>query len=152
MDAIFRELNKQCSNTGDNRTDHPHANLKQGRAHFAQFYPENLCLAILKGLRKELVVNKRMHVGSIGTTCEDHTEKQFQDSLSRLGPAGQYFDDLTGKPLRPDLIRSARLDEKIGVNKHNVFTKVPIQQCIDRTGKQPIETRWVDKQRGRFVP
>ena len=30
----------------------------------------------------------------------------------------------------------------------NLYTKVPIQQCYERTGKAPISTRWIDINKG----
>ena len=145
--CILKELNKQCTNTGDPLTDHKHADLKGGRAHYAQIYPEKLCLAILKGLRKELMANKHMILGSIGTTCEDPSERAYQDYLALLG-AGGFIDDVTGQTLPPELVRAGRLDEKAGVLKHNVFTKGPTKQCFDRTGSPPIGTRWVETNKG----
>ena len=50
--------------------------------------------------------------------------------------------------LDPELVRQARQEEKEGVYKHNLFTKVPIKQCFERTGKGPIGTRWVDINKG----
>ena len=38
---ILQQLNRQCTNTGNRLTDHPHASLKHGGARFAQIYPEN---------------------------------------------------------------------------------------------------------------
>ena len=41
-------------------------------------------------------------------------------------------------------VRRARSEEMAEVKKHNVYVKVPISQCWDSTGKEPIGTRWVD--------
>ena len=32
--------------------------------------------------------------------------------------------------------------------KHQVYTKRPIKECHDKTGKDPIGTRWVDINKG----
>ena len=32
--------------------------------------------------------------------------------------------------------------------KHQVYIKVPIQQCYDSTGKAPIKVRWIDINKG----
>ena len=93
------------------------------------------------------MANKHMILGSIGTTCEDAEENAYQDFLARLG-AGGFIDDVTGQPLPPALVRAGRLDEKNGVLKHNVFTKVPISQCFANTGKPPVDTRWVETNKG----
>ena len=34
------------------------------------------------------------------------------------------------------------------VRKHNVYIKVPIAECWDKTGKSPIGARWVDINKG----
>ena len=71
---ILSELNKLCTNSEGNNP-HRHADLQSGRAARAAIYPEKLCLSILKGLRKELIHNKVMYTGEIGTVCEDLDEK-----------------------------------------------------------------------------
>ena len=37
------------------------------------------------------------------------------------------------------------------VNKHQVYTKVPISECMKNIGKQPIGTRWVDVNKGDSI-
>ena len=60
----------------------------------------------------------------------------------------QYWDDISCKPLKAELIQEAR-DEKLQeVRKHGVYEKVPIKECWDVTGKGPIAVRWVDVNKG----
>ena len=59
-----------------------------------------------------------------------------------------FYDDVTGVQLPYDGVMSARNEEIVEVKKHNVYTKVPIKQCWDRTGKKPIGVRWVDINKG----
>ena len=42
----------------------------------------------------------------------------------------------------------ADITEMEEFRKHGVYVKVPIQQCWDRTGKNPIGVRWVDINKG----
>ena len=70
---ILSELNKLCTNDGG-PDDHRHASLQNSRAAKAAVYPEKLCLAILRGLCKELIDRNKMFVGQIGTTCEEPEE------------------------------------------------------------------------------
>jgi hypothetical protein len=65
--------------------------------------------------------------------------------------ARQYWDDLSGKELNPKLVKKAREEEMKEVNKHNVYVKVPIEECWANTGKEPIGTRWVDVNKGDDV-
>ena len=37
------------------------------------------------------------------------------------------------------------------MRKHNVYVKVPITECIEKTGRKPIATRWVDINKGDDV-
>ena len=59
-----------------------------------------------------------------------------------------FWDDISGRALRPDLVKEAREDERRGCLEANAFTNVPIQMCYDATGEAPISTRWVDINKG----
>ena len=85
-----------------------------------------------------------MSDGEIGTICEDPIEKKFSQSLGDC----YVVDDVSGKVLKDGLVCAARADEKAGVLKHNVFTKVPISECYSETGGPPISTKWVDINNG----
>ena len=61
----------------------------------------------------------------------------------------KYWDDISGKELNPELVKKARREEMEEVYKHEIYVKVPISQCLERTGKNPVKVRWVDV---RFVP
>ena len=63
----------------------------------------------------------------------------------------QYWDDVSGEPLDTEGVQQARKEELVHVHKHEVYRKVPISQCIERTGKLPIGTRWVDINKGDSV-
>ena len=143
---IIDVLAKQCTNNGG-PGDHEHASPQNGRSKQASIWPEKLCFAIFKGLRKQLLCDNAMYEGEIGTVCEDPVEKQFTQSLGDC----DFIDDVSGKVLDENLVRKAREDERIGVNKHNVYTKVPIQEWFDKTGGPPISTKWVDVNKGDDV-
>ena len=59
-----------------------------------------------------------------------------------------FWDDLSGKALKPQLVRKARQEEMGEVHKHGVYTKVPIRDSWRVTGQGPIGTRWVDVNKG----
>ena len=63
----------------------------------------------------------------------------------------QFWDDVSGEPLDTEGVLQARKEELVHVHRHEVYKKVPISQCIDRTGKPPIRTRWVDINKGDNV-
>ena len=144
---ILNQLNKLCTNNG-NTSDHRHVNLHRGLAAKAAVYPEKLCLAILKGLRKELIEQKVMFLGQVGTICEDADETRFFAELETRVAQELFWDDVSGRALKAELVRAAREDERRGCEDANVFTKVPIKECFDVTGEAPISTRWVDINKG----
>jgi len=55
--------------------DRKHASLEHGAAAGAAVWPEKLCYAILRGMRKQLLHDNVMHEGEIGTVSEDPIEK-----------------------------------------------------------------------------
>ena len=59
-----------------------------------------------------------------------------------------FWDDISGKKLNPELIHIARAEELEEFRKHNVYVKVPIEECIKVTNKRPIGVRWVDVNKG----
>ena len=62
--------------------------------------------------------------------------------------AQEYWDDVSGVPLRPEVVRKARQYELQEFRKHGVYSKVPEEECWRITGKPPFEIRWVDVHKG----
>ena len=58
------------------------------------------------------------------------------------------WDDVSGAELDPNKVKQARQEEIAYVTKMNLYTKVPITECLQRTGKQPIAVRWIDINKG----
>ena len=70
----------------------------------------------------------------VGSVCEDQIEKQCSQSLGDC-----YFDDdISGKLLNTSLVKQAREDDNQGVLKRNLFTKLSLQKCYDKTGGPPV--------------
>ena len=63
----------------------------------------------------------------------------------------EFYDNLSGEWLDPDLVREARKTEMEEVEKHQVYEKVPLEECYKETGKSPVGTRWVDTNKGDKV-
>jgi len=59
-----------------------------------------------------------------------------------------YYDDIHGTALRSDLVQAARQEELTWIKQEKIYTKVPLRQCKQRTGKQPLDTRWIDHNKG----
>ena len=54
-----------------------------------------------------------------------------------------YYDDISGAPLKADPVEEAMQEEMEQHRAHEVYTKVPIARCYERTGKKPVGVRWV---------
>ena len=58
------------------------------------------------------------------------------------------WDDVSGKYLDAYKVKQARPSEMEYYRKMSVYRKVPISECIAKTGKKPIGVRWVDIDKG----
>ena len=121
-------------------------------------YPRELCRSVLRGLTSQLRADKRLIAGCYGIQAKVDSESESTEDVDEVaekflyGPAqgysGKYKDDLTGQPLRDDLVRSARAKELEFFCSKGVWVKVPRQRSFERTGKPPISVRWVDVNKG----
>ena len=68
-------------------------------------------------------------------------------AVNNVGNA-EFWDDLSGKPLDAEEVRKARVEEMGEFAKHQVYEKVPTEECWRETGAAPIGTRWVDVNKG----
>ena len=60
----------------------------------------------------------------------------------------EAWDDASGEDLDPATVLAARREEIAYYKAMGAFTKVPISQCIARTGRKPIGVRWRDINKG----
>ena len=58
---------------------------------------------------------------------------------------------MTGEKLEWEGVFKARNEEIQEVHKHGVYRKVPIKECWDTLGKEPIKVRWLDINKGDSV-
>ena len=96
-----------------------------------------------KPVAKEAAKQGRIEAGSVGWTFEVESQAPCATPFN-----SEVWDDMSGKQLNMQLVAEAREEEMKEVFKHQVYTKVPIQQCLNATGKPPIGTRWVDVNKG----
>ena len=59
-----------------------------------------------------------------------------------------FIDDISGEPLKSELVIAARHEELEYVHQHGVYEKCPYEQAMSRTGRPPIKVRWVDINKG----
>ena len=75
----------------------------------------------------------------------DSSEK-FDDQ--RPGLYEEFYDDVSGEALPPDLTREARKEEIKFMQDWKVWEVRTIEECKRVTGKAPIGGRWVDHNKG----
>jgi hypothetical protein len=89
-----------------------------------------------------------MYKGEVATVSEDPEEKQQRFEAERSSCNSYFIDDVSGRSLDSALVKQARAEEIRGAISHKVYQKVPIQECYQVTGSGPIDTRWVDVNKG----
>ena len=60
----------------------------------------------------------------------------------------KYWDDISGKELKPELVHAAREEELKVVDEMGVWEVRPVSECISAMGKKPVKVRWVDVSKG----
>ena len=133
-----KSLSKKCTST------HRHVHLMEGRASAAQVYPKGLCRAIVRGTRKQLRADRG---NLVSMKCQDD-ESEVMAVEYEPETWKRYWDDMSGKELKADLVETAREEEIATVKKMHVWVKVDREQCFRETGRPPIKLRWVDVNKG----
>jgi len=59
-----------------------------------------------------------------------------------------FWDEISGKPLPPNKVRSARREEIDFMESWKVWNEVPTSKCWESTQKPPLDGRWVDVNKG----
>ena len=143
---------------------HRHADLTGGKTSQCQVYPRAFCQAVCEGiaaqkrlhslgLRAEPLMNIEEMMDALpeelknGTGCPSK-DLHDDDGGYTLEDGTVAFDDQSGAPLKPELMRQARRDEIDYFKKMNVYQKVPVHEAWQETGKGPIGVRWVDINKG----
>ena len=130
--------------------EHEHAHLVEGEAHDPQSYPSQLRKAIMKAIKLQ---NKwdasglklLATVNAEGGTPAGVTSIPEEEMMNEFMEA---WDDTSGESLDPVAVLAARREEITYYKEMKAFTKVPISQCIARTGRRPIGVRWIDINKG----
>jgi len=72
------------------------------------------------------------------TMAEEHPS-HVEETKAEL-EEGEFWDSVSGVPLIPQLVMQAREEEMKEFRKHDVYSKVPIRECLEKTGRTLI---WV---------
>ena len=144
---VLSRLRVRCSNRdGYAQQRHRHTVLAgSSRTEAAAVYPPKLCLEILRGLRDQLDADG---VSSDAQVIAAMTEQEEQIGLQDVSYNGFFFDDVSGEHLPKRLVIAARCLEMDLFREKRVYTKVPITEAWEQTGKAPIPVKWIDTNKG----
>ena len=99
-----------------------------GRARAAAHYPAKLCRALCKGMKRQARVDAGDMMSSLilATGCDEAGEVTHLEE-----PWQKIWDDISGKELKPDLVRAARAEELKVVAAMGVWEIRPISECLE---------------------
>ena len=60
----------------------------------------------------------------------------------------EFHDGMTGELLDPKLVDNGRQDEMGDMENMGVFVRVKTAECLERTGRKPLPSGWVDTNKG----
>ena len=109
------------------------------------------------GIMKEIKVSIANHVRKSNRIRLDEYgfTIPYEPELSEIARTDEVmqiiYDDSSGKILPEAEVWKARMEELEELERCKVWTKVAIEECLQKTGKKPIQTRWVDINEGDNV-
>jgi hypothetical protein len=167
---VLKALGRRCDG------NHQHEVLTGGsRVRNSAIYPPGLCRAIVQGIESQYLVEgvavPKFVANQLDKGCgvynleeekgllamneekmeldEDAAQEELEhesEGMKRVQPA--VYDEVTGVPLPPSLVRAARKEELDFMHNWHVWDVVPISQSWSRLGKAPLGGRWVDVNKG----
>ena len=137
-------LDTQCRNRRGGPI-HRHVSLVGGLASLAAKYPDELVLGVLEGLKQQMKYDKEINslelFASGPNPSEDLFPVEFQNEVA------EFYDDISGEALPPELVRKARQEEVAWIHKIGLYKKVPRQEAREH-GLGVLPIRWVDVNKG----
>ena len=82
-----------------------------------------------------------MDIGELEVNVEDDPWEEWRANGDHI--------DWSEYELDPEALRQARMEEVEYMQRIRVWEPSTAEECIQRTGKRPITTRWVDVDKGR---
>ena len=116
-----------------------------GRARAAARYPAEFCKALCRGMKRQAKVDAS---GMMSTLILEFDRDEVSEVVYIEEPWKRYWEDISGKELKPDLVRAAREEELKVVDEMGVWELRPIAELLEVTGKKPVKVRWVDVNKG----
>ena len=145
---LLMRLSRRCAGRGGEctrPTGGRHVTATGKIAKEAAKYTRQLCRAIVHGMTDEMYFRGIWRRGEVGLHAV--TDEDAPGQLPN-GCSGKYRDDVTGQPLRDDLVVEARAKELQYFHDKGVWIKRPRSEAHARTGKGAISVRWVDVNKG----
>ena len=133
---VAKRLAKVCDS--ECKDQNKHIAVWGARARAAQRYPQDLCRAVVAGVKAENMrrdtnlceIDIDVVVELSNMECEN-AGTRHEDELSEWARA---WDDVTGKALDPKEVVTARQQEMKYVNDLKVYDVVPVEECYQVTG------------------
>ena len=148
--CIAKKLSRRCPNRNGTKI-HNNVQLSDGRAKAAQIYPPGLCRALCQGLMEQIKIDRmgQFLIAQINLTVTGASDQMKQEAESirkryktieedQDEELEMAWDDVSGAQSNPEAIKKARMEEVQYVRKINLYTKVPIAECIQKIGKKLI--------------
>ena len=177
---LLDELNRRCFGRRglcSRPKGGAHAECLGKKAQRAAIFQDELCIAILRGFKRQLLRDRRMRHGEVVSNPargRHHARRRRRGSYRtgqrprpidyrtgqrpwpiRAGrarahrqPPDRFMDDLTSLPLVPELCRAARQKEIDYFKSKGVWEIRSIDEAIRRMGRRPISVRWVETNKG----
>ena len=114
----------------------------------AALFTVKLCRTILDGLKRQLEADRRWSRDAVGINAVYEDLEADVMKVQREDGQEAFFDDVTGQPLDPILVREARKRELEYFKTKEVWQLEQIETARKFTGRRPISVRWVDVNKG----
>ena len=91
---------------------------------------------------------QKVSVATASPTWDDVDAVEPDEAEYEVEVADDTYDGKTGELLSPELVNEARKEELGFMRQIELYDEVPLSECWEATGKPPIDTRWVDVNKG----
>ena len=125
---VYRTMSVKC------RGGHRHVHLVAGRARAAAHYPAKFCRALCKGMKRQARVDAS---GMMSAKILEGLREEVSEVTHVEEPWKSYWDDISGKELRADLVRAARQEELKVVDEMGVWELRPLPSACRSPARSP---------------
>ena len=101
-----------------------------------------------RDLREALRTRGRYCIGSVEENEDKNANMAIYVTIEEDFEQAEAWDDTNDQELETEIVRKARALEMEWYRKMNVYEKGPIEECFERTKKQPINVKLVDRTKG----